>query len=249
MRRLLITTIILLLGLIGKAEIVKTYAWEGRLGDKVDFRVDIAENEKGVICGYTTYYHPEKNYVIPMYGYCDRSKTGSKLTLTEFDKKRQCGMIEISLSGQTFKSGFWALGYEHLEMKSVKASKFDSEKTYFQPLSGKSAKGSYSFYFETEKGAEPYFTGSCDIKRNGENSVKWEMEQMTPNFANGEGISQINGSYFSDELSDRGANGKYSYCFKFWAYVDKRFVLVHCENPNDDWGFGHGATLAGVYVK
>lgn len=220
---------------------VTRYAWTGKLGDNISIKLELEQNDFGAIAGQTTYYRKNgKVAYLPVYGHYWSSEYGQFLQVDEYDGNKVCGSFSIVLENGAFKSGEWLMKDKELKMNEVEAVAPDCQAEFLKPIhSLLDAKGYYSFTYETGNPNMPECGGHCSLTPQGK-MLSWEMAQVTPNIAEGSGVSKLQGCYFYGKTCT----------FEFEAYVDKSFVFVRQTNPDaeacDNWGAF--STLQGIYV-
>lgn len=225
--------------LLAKADLTH-YALEAKLGESIRVKLELQENNFGVLAGQSTYYRKNGSQsVISVFGYRIDNDDDATLLLNEFDGIKICGDFTLTVKDGEITEGRWALNDKSYEMNSIVKLSPDYSQRFFHPVSSASkAVGEYGFTYVGINGDER--GGHCTLKMVG-NRLKWDMQQATPGLAQGTGTSVFADSGF------KGREGT----FKFEAYVDERFVYVKHLNPedggNEDWGAW--ATLQGLYVR
>lgn len=222
----------------------KHYAWEGTMGENITFRLELEKASNGLIIGETTYFRKNgKISDIPVYGRFCELEDGNELVLSEYNVRTECGTIIIMLDSKgNFESGEWSHGDKSYELNNMKAVPFSFGKhqTFLFPVSGERCNGEYGFSYKTGNPNMPEYGGYASLKVIG-NMLKWEMNQVTPNIAEGNGKSLYKGNTFSGKAGD----------FKFNAYTYRDCLYVVCTNPENAPfnSFGNNATLEGIYIK
>jgi len=243
MKKILFTLTLMLCSLVAMAD-VYSYSWSGKLGEKINFRLDLQESTFGTLIAEVTYFRKNGKVAnIPAYGYVVNYDNGdSAYILNEYDGNKICGTFFFNINDKGIMEGSWSLLDKELKMNDI-AKKDDPESDnldFFHPANNmKEAAGEYSFKYDRAKGLEPGL-GNCSLRKIDNNQIKWEMTQVTPNIAEAQGTGNFNNGYFT---------GKYCN-FEFEAYVDKKFIYVKRTDesgPVDDWGMA--ATIEGIYVR
>lgn len=244
----LLTLIFLLTALFSQLQakdvIVQRYAWDGKLGKDIHFRLEIERNSEGLVLGETSYFRKNGQITdIPVFGTYSKDDQGNEiLYLNEFDGNTQCGSFYIRVSGEWVKEGHWSLGEKILEFNDLENVGFSYGKngTFFYPAEGEAVNGYYSFTYPNDNPDMQMRGGHAELTVKG-SKVQWEMAQVTPNIAEGQGQSTLVGNKFSGNVG--------SFLFSAWVY--QNCVYVKCLNPdaepNED--FGAWATLEGIYVR
>lgn len=229
---------------IAQQKITRHYAWEGKMGEGISFRLELEQADNNLVIGETTYYRKNGKVAdIPVYGQYLALEDGYELILNEYDGREECGTIIIELDKNgIFLEGSWSndtRSYDFREMNKVGFS-YGKHETFIFPATGALCTGEYGFKYKSGNPTMPEYGGYAALKVSGK-VVNWEMNQVTPNIADANGKSVMLGNTFS------GSTGN----FKFKAYVYKDCLFVVNTNPQDaPWDeFGHNATLAGIYLK
>ena len=164
------------------------------------------------------------------------------LFLREYDGSKECGTFYITLNGEWIEHGAWMLGEKNLEFNDLRNSTFSEGKhgTFFYPAEGEEAVGYYAFNYHSDNPILAGPGGHAKLVQRG-SRLFWEMAQVTPNIAEGQGNSVLVGNKFN------GRTGKFM--FTAWAY--KNCLYVKCLNPEEDFSdeFGAWATLEGIYIR
>lgn len=241
MKKTIFTLALMLCSLIAIAD-VYTYSWTGKLGDNINFRLDLQESTFGTLIGEVTYFRKNgKVAKIPAYGYILNYEGQDECSyiLNEYNGTKVCGTFFFEIKDGK-PVGTWNLLDKELEINNVLGC--DDPETdeidFFNPATSANATGNYEFSYSRGNGLEDC-GGSCSLKVIG-GKINWEMTQVTPNIAEGNGTSNFNNAYFTGKVSN----------FEFEAYVDKKFIYVkRTDNsgPVDDWGMA--ATIEGIYVR
>lgn len=223
---------------------VQNIACTGKLGTSISFRLDIQINNIGAVAGQITYYRKDNSTrMIPVFGnkIGDEDDVDFTVYAREYDGVKVCGYITLDIKNERVVDGRWTLDTKDLAMNSLKESDVKPGTRFFNPVTSVSkAVGSYSFSYNSGSTMMPEYGGSCELT-NSNGKIAWSMGQVTPNIAEGEGVSEFDCSQFDGEIDN----------FKFSAYVDERFVYVWRTNPEAGicHEFGNNATLEGIYVK
>lgn len=241
---LLLTLVAMQIAAIAQTTGYKYYAWEGKMGESISFRIELEHAPNGLVKGETTYFRKNGKITdIPVYGKFMAFDGVNELVLHEYDQRTQCGTIIITLEKDgKFKTGEWSNLEKTLEFNDITKQDFSFGKheTFFNPTIGAACNGEYGFKYKSGNPNNPEYGGYASLKVSG-NTMNWEMNQVTPNIADGKGRSTINGNTFSGQTSN----------FKFKAYVYCDCLYVVCLNPEvgqfED--FGAWATLEGIYIK
>lgn len=146
------TFITFLLALISLSAYADTthFAFKGKMGDDISFRIDLEmDNYRKYVMGETTYYRKNgKTSVIKVYGKCyDVEYEGDDLysfMLSEFNGTKECGHIQLITNDETFDSGLWSFGEKMYEMKDMKAVPSNG-RSYLRPQVLSEADGVYKF--------------------------------------------------------------------------------------------------------
>lgn len=242
MKRLIISLIILCSAFGLKADL-NHYSFKGKLGSSITFKLDLQENNRGILSGETTYYRKNgKTAVIKVYGTREELGDGAYiLNLIEYDKNKECGYFHIDMNGEWIKNGWWWLGEKTLDMNNLENLEPNYNKRFFHPVyEAKDAEGVYRFTRASGNPNFPEHGGNCAIMASG-NKLIWSMTQVTPNIADATGTAEFEYSGFTDSYSN----------YLFETYIDENFIVVTRTNPEDgmvdDWGMG--AEIGGIYVK
>lgn len=220
------------------------YAWKGKLGSNISFKLEVEENINGLVVGETTYYRRNGSIrKLPVYGECISEQNGSKtLILDEYDGTKVCGSFYIEQKGAKLISGSWNLNDKQLVMSNMVATTFSlaEGKSRIVPATASNIIGNFKFSYDSGNQSFPEHGGSAQISKSG-NTFKWYMCQVTPNIAEGEGKATFNGNTFTGKVGN----------FHFRAWVYDKLLFVKRLNPEagpcDD--FGAHATLAGIYIR
>lgn len=217
-------------------------SWEGRMGEKIRFRLDVQINDDDHIGGQTTYYRNNgQTSVIPVVGQGGVIDDRLIMTLTEHLGKKICGyyFIELAKDGSIVE-GQWSFRereYDLLGMERVEAS----EQTFLHPIDVADASGVYQFTQATGNPNMPEYGGTAQLYAEG-NNLAYNFCQVTPNIAEVQNTtSEVWQSRF--------------YITKAPAFYDvvtyQECVIVNRSNPDagmpDD--FGMGADLVGIYFR
>lgn len=245
MKHLLTTLLLLCCALTASADVIP-WAWEGKLGANISFRLEVEESTFGTLIGRTTYLRKNgTTAVIPCFGHrIDYDNDDSIVFyLDEYDGTKQCGHFYIELRDGVIQEGNWSLLDKTYAMNSiVDLDPAPGTEHLYSPVSSVSeACGEYSFTYASGNDFMPEYGGSCTITKLGGNKIHWSMSQVTPNIAEAEGDSELHGGYFEGRFGE----------FTFEAYVDRRFIYVKNTNDGpvemDEWGAW--STIEGVYVR
>ncbi len=222
------------------------YAWQGKLGTDISFRLELEQASNGLVIGETTYFRKNgKTANIPVYGFYLHLEDGDELVLTEYDGRTACGtfIIEIDQNGE-LQCGKWSHLDKELDLNEINKVSFSYGKheKFIYPATGAQCNGEYGFRYKTGNPNWDENGGYAELKVgiNGK-QIKWEMNQVTPNIAEGSGTSALITNTFSGKVGS----------FKFKAYIYKDCLYVINTNPQDaPWDeFGAHATLEGIYLK
>lgn len=242
----LITAILLFCCALTASADVTPWAWEGKLGANISFRLEVEESTFGTLIGQTTYFRRNgKTSVIPCYGQRIEYEDDESIVflLDEYDGTKQCGHFYIDLCEGKIVEGTWSLLDKTYEMEGmIDLEPVPGTEYLYRPISSiDEACGEYTFTYASGNPYMPEYGGSCTITKTGPNTIHWSMGQVTPNIAEAEGDSELHGAYFEGHFGE----------FTFEAYVDRRFIFVKNTNDGpiqmDDWG-AH-STIAGIYVR
>lgn len=246
MKHLLTTLMLLCCALTASADVFP-YAWEGKMGNNINIKLEVEESTFGTLIGRTTYYRKNGTMAtIPCYGHRIVYDEGASVAfaLTEFDGTKVCGNYILEMGeGESFEGGRWSLLDKEYDLNSfVDLNPAPGSDYMFAPISNiNEAVGTYSFTYKTGNPNMPECGGSCTITKKGANQIHWSMTQVTPNIAEAEGDATLDGSYFTGRHGD----------FTFEAYIDRNFIYVQNTNTEpfevDDWGAW--ATIEGIYVR
>lgn len=245
MKHLLILILLLCSSLTASAD-VTPWAWDAKLGDNIRIRLEVEESTFGTLIGKTTYFRRNgKKAVIPCYGHCIKHDDDERIhfLLDEYVGIEQCGHFYIIILNGEIQEAYWTYHDKRYDMNSiVDLNPTPGTEYNYSPISNiNEACGDYFFIEKTGNDFFPEYMGSCTITKTGPNTIHWSMGQVTPNIAEAEGDSEIDGAYF------KGSFGN----FKFEAYIDRRFIFVKNTNEApftmEDWGAW--ATIAGIYIR
>jgi len=229
---------------LGQSSQTKHYAWQGKMGESISFRLELEQASNGLVIGETTYFRKNgKVSDIPVYGRYLKLEDGIELVLNEYANRKECGTIVITLDEKgNLLEGVWSHGEKTFAFNNVKKVGFSYGKheRFINPAVGQQCNGEYGFSYASGNPNMPECGGYAKLKVNG-SSISWEMNQVTPNIAEGKGRSTLVGNTFSGQVSN----------FKFKAIVYKDCIYVIRTNPQDGQveDFGAWATLEGIYIK
>lgn len=241
----LILFLLLLISLSANAA-NKHYAFKGKLGKNISFRLDFEEDTyHGIMIGQTTYYRKNgKIAKIKAYGIRQKQEgegeNNNVFTLTEFDGIKMCGNIVLYLNADgSFDEGSWFFGGREYKMNDIEVLSGDDSPVFFKPVDIEKASGVYRFSCPS---GNMYDYGGTFQMYYYRGNVGYSACQVTPNIAETTGKAA---EIFQNRFYFNVDNASYD----VFAFEDVLFV----ERSNPQTGpvesFGANADVAGIYVK
>lgn len=241
----LIAIICLALGLNLAAQAqIQSYAWTGTLGKSTSIRLEFQRNSDNILSGQMTYYRKNGQVAkIPVKGYYYPSQDKNSpdmVTLSEYDKRKECGHIFLLLRGMTIQpDSKWHLNDKEMLLSATKPVEMKGG-PFFVSAKGDEVTGEYGFTYDSGNSMMPEYGGYVSLQYE-DGVVTYSMNQVTPNIAETEGAASLVGNAFTGQVSN----------FKFRCRVYKDFLYVKRTNPQDGMvdDFGAHASLEGIYLR
>lgn len=224
----------------------KHYALQGKLGDNINFRLDLEEEQyTNNVFGETTYFRKDgKVSKIKVYGFAyDHEFVEGKLhsiELKEFLGTKVCGYWSILLNNDTFENGMWMLNGKMYDMNEIETLPTDDAPSFIKPLNISDATGVYKFTYDSGNEEMPEYGGTVQFLTK-KNNLAYTICQVTPNIAE---VQNTTSEFYNNILYVR--SGSRTYVIQ--TYEDAVFISHYfpTDPPSED--FGANADITGVYI-
>lgn len=221
------------------------FAWNGKMGDDINIRLDLEEDEDGLIVGQTTYFRKNgKTSVIKIYGRGFFGEhEGDKvhiMILEEFNGTKECGIYILVLNHDlSFREGEWTFGDKTYPLNSFED--VTPKQGFIHEIDMDQAQGVYKFSRPSSNESMPEYGGYVQIYADAKN-IAYDISQVTPNIAETHGRTS---EYYKNTCYITIANARY----RIHTYQD--CVYIKRDNPDEGpcENFGMGADIEGIYLK